>query len=418
MDWSSAGLSANGRVWLLPIRALFVPWVLRGLTCCNCSAVDDVACAALRSGGMFFEAMASTMTRRSLIVACILCALVSAHGHAAGSNSIRIGGWSGGPSTKGQSKQFEACVARVANPQGIIMSYSVDAQYRWRLTFSDPAWSFTDGYSLSLVLRLGDRNYLRGRAVVTGTQTLEIRTDDELSLFSGLWTANRLQVTAGGLKFEFELISSNEVLSALLQCAMRSARGPRLKNTAPVLVSMGPSIRDEARSFANELLAHARINDAQMLPPQQAAIAWKSGLITSNLDLIEPSGILGLRDLPFRILERDSRKCREGFFFAWALEDRDQSQIARAVTVCPGADGTNFAYHIAAPRSAAGYYLLNSTMLGSGFGGALQQQLEDMDARLRAVVIRAARRNEPAEPEKKPQQEPEERPVIPLLGRD
>ncbi|HKS64856.1 MAG TPA: hypothetical protein VJT13_24365 [Xanthobacteraceae bacterium] len=351
-------------------------------------------------------------------MACILCALVSGHGHAAGSNAIRIGGWSGGPSTKGQSKQFEACVARVANPQGIIMSYSVDSQYRWRLTFSDPTWSFTEGYSLSLVLRLGDRNYLRGRAVVSGPQTLEIRTDDDLSLFSGLWTANRLQVTAGGLKFEFELISSNEVLSALLQCAMRSARGPRLKNAPPILVSMGPSIPEEARSFANEVLAYARIKDAQMLPPQQGAIAWKAGLITTSLDLIEPSGISGLRDLPFRILERDSRKCREGFFFAWALQDIDRLQIARAVTVCPGADATNFAYHIAAPRSAGGYYVLSSTMLGGGFGGVVQQQLQDMDTRLRAVVSRAASRNATEQPEKQPQQEPDEPPGMPLLGRD
>ena len=346
---------------------------------------------------------ASRMIRRSLIVACILSALISAHGSAAGSNSIRIGGWSGGPSTQGPSKRFEACSARAANPQGIVISYSVDSQYRWRLTFSDPAWSFTDGYSLNLILRLGDRNYLRGRAVVTGTQTLEIRTDDDLALFSGLWASNRLQVTAGGLKFEFELISSNEVLAALMQCALRQSSSPGRKNAIPLSIRTDSDTRAETRSIASEILAYSRIGDVQMSAGSptpsagQGVTSWRSGLISSTLDVLEPKGIARLTDVPFRLLDQESRKCRNGFFFTWGSGGVDRLEIVRMFTACPAPEVTTFAYHFALSRSKGGYYLLSSTISGGGFGGVVQQLLEEMDLKLRGSFTLALKKFEQAQ---------------------
>src|SRR5206468_2198012 len=104
---------------------------------------------------------------------------------------------------------------------GITISYAVDRDYGWHLSFSNPTWSFIEGYSWNSSLKLGDGSVLRSRAVVVGSNNLEIKTEDSLSLFAALWTATQLQVTAGGLTFSFELISSSEVLSALAQCVLR-----------------------------------------------------------------------------------------------------------------------------------------------------------------------------------------------------
>jgi len=352
-----------------------------------------------------------SMTRRAAILACVLYHMALGHSHAEGSNSIRIGNWSGGPSIQAQSRQFEGCAARSENSQGIAMSYAIDPQYRWRLVVSNPAWSFTPGYSLALVLRLDDRNYLRGRAIVSGTQTLEIRTDDELSLFSGLWSANRLQVTAGGTKFEFELFDSNEVLSALLQCVVRQSGWSARKNAPPMPIRLDSETRAETRAIANEILAYSRIGQVQMSTAsavsssQHGATSWKSGLINSALDVLEPKGIARLADVPLRLLDQEIRKCRNRFYFAWRLEQVDRLEIARVFTVCPAPELTTFAYYLAVSRSKGGYYLLSSTTSGGGFGGVVQQQLEEMDAKLRRSFNMAVNTFEQAQPKNRPESE-------------
>src|SRR5207253_3444222 len=127
-----------------------------------------------------------------------------------------------------------------------------DRDHRWHLGFSNPTWNFIEGYSWNSSLKLGDGSVLRSRAVVVGSSNLESRTDDDLSLFAALWTASQLQVTAGGLTFEFELISSNEVLSALAQCVLRQsgvATGvPPRQNAARLAPRIDPAARDEAKA--------------------------------------------------------------------------------------------------------------------------------------------------------------------------
>jgi len=327
---------------------------------------------------------------------CALSVMDPTVTNSAPSQSIRVGAWSGGPSFNAQSKQFENCVARISNPQGISIIYTVDRQYRWRLSFSNPTWSFLDGYSLSLLLTFDQRTLVRHRAVVLGGQTLDIQSHDDLSLFVDLWSANRLKVTAGALNFDFELISSNEVLAALMQCAMRHANPARVKSATPVSFRIDSATRDEVRALANELLISSRVRDAQFLAgsgnSQDPAVAWKSGLITSTLDVIDPKEVSSFQQMPLRILDREGRTCRSGLFFAWELQDVDQTEMLRTFTACPSPEGAIVAYYAVVPRGKGGYYLLTSTASGSGFGGVVQQQLGAMDSRLRTGLIFAANR--------------------------
>ena len=95
-----------------------------------------------------------------------------------------------------------------------------------------------------------------------------------------------------------------------------------------------------------------------------------------------------------RRVEVDARKCRSGFFFVWALQEIDQSKIARAFTSCQTTEATSFVYYVAAPRPKGGFYLLTSRTSGSGFGGVVQQQLEEMDAKVRAAIMIAVNKAE------------------------
>jgi hypothetical protein len=338
------------------------------------------------------------VSSRLLLVACFSVLWIDAAG-AESSATFRVGSWAGGPAFAGTPRHFEHCSGSANNAQGIAISYSVDRQYRWRLAFSNPTWSFSEGYSMSVLLRLDERGLIRGRATVTPDRMLEIHTEDDLALFAALWSANRLQITMGALRSEFELISSNEVLSALLQCAIRQLKPSRQKSVPSILFNIDPTTREEVQALTNEVLALSGLGDAQKLAySQQAAVSWKSGLVTSSLNVVDTKGIPRLADLPLYVLERDLRSCRGAGFFAWAIEQADQLEIARIFTVCGGEDATTFAYDAATPRAKGGYYLLRSVTVGSGFAGVLPQQLEAMDARLRAGLILSIRKLERQEP--------------------
>lgn len=301
---------------------------------------------------------------------------------------IRVGGWAGGP-VHDAKKQFAYCSASATNGQGIVISYSVDAQYRWRLSFSNPTWSFSPGYSLNLLLRFSEKSgSVRARAIVNTSQMLEVHSDDDLALFAALWDANKLQVTAGGLKFEFELIGSNEILSALLRCALRQSSPPRRPNQETGLpMRVDAAISQEARELLTEILAFARLREARILPTAaNSAVTWKTNLITSSLGVID-GNISRMSDIPVRILDREVRHCRNEAFFAWSVLEVDGADTTRVITICAAQDGTAFTRYTLTPRGKGGIYLMTSTVTGGGFGGVLQAQLDEIDARLRSAFI-------------------------------
>jgi len=335
------------------------------------------------------------MNWHPLVIAGCLASLMVNGATAAATKPFRIANWSGAAYSGDQTRQFERCAASFTNAGGIVISYAVDRDYRWHLSFSNPTWNFIEGYSWNSSLKLGDGSVLRSRAVVVGSSNLEIRTEDGLSLFAALWTASQLQVTAGGLTFEFELISSNEVLSALAQCVLRQTGVAPRQNTARLAGRIDPAARDEAKAFATEILSYARIADVQMLPPSaapaegQAAAAWKTQLVTSTVDVVEAANIGRVDAMPMRIVEGDLRKCRGGFFFTSAMQEIDQLKVARTFTSCQTPESTIFVYYIAIARPKGGFYLLSSRSLGGGFGSVAQQQTELVDAKLRAVLMTA-----------------------------
>ena len=111
---------------------------------------------------------------------------------------------------------------------------------------------------MNMLLQLGDKNFLRARATVNANRILDVQTGDDLALFPALWSANRLQVTAGGLRFEFELAGSKNVFAALVDCIRQRSVRATAKNV-PTFVTVDAAAREEARSLAAEILSFARI---------------------------------------------------------------------------------------------------------------------------------------------------------------
>ena len=342
-----------------------------------------------------------------LLLACCLSYLFVGVAHCAAAGGIRIGAWSGGPIHSGSKKQIEHCTASATNAQEIVISYSVDRQYRWRLALSNPTWSFSPGYAMNMLLQLGDKNFLRARATVNANRILDVQTEDDLALFPALWSASRLQVTAGGLRFEFELAGGSDVFAALVDCIRQRPARATAKNVG-ASVTLDAAAREEVRSLATEILSFARIRDAQILP--QVAGSWRAGLATSTLDVVGVKGAEKMSDFVARLVRDELGKCREGVFLVWALEEVDRAELGRTFVVCPGSEGTTFTYSMAAARPQGGYYVLRSSALGGGFAGVLQQQVEEVDAKLRPAFALAVKKIVQQQPQSPQQPSPQATP--------
>ena len=323
-------------------------------------------------------------------------------------NPIRIANWSGGSYSKENSKQFDHCGASATNAGGIAISYSVNREYRWRLTFSNPAWNFTSGLSLNLVLAMGERDHMRGRAVAVEKQALEVVVEDNISLFARLAMGGQMKVTAGGLAFEFQLADSDEVLTALAQCVMRStgiaqntkSKRPGAQRAAQPAPVADAAADDEAKALAADLVGYAGITGARMSSPGEGsaelrvAVVWKAGLVTGTVSVLGPGDAAKVEEMPDKLIDGEARKCPGGLFFVSELDAIDQSPVARVFTSCKAPEAITSIYYLAVPRPNGGVFLLSTMTRGSGFAGAVQRQAELVDAKVRAIITTSLRRLE------------------------
>lgn len=314
--------------------------------------------------------------------------LLASTANAATVNTFRVANWTGGAYVNDRTKQFEYCSASFSSPAGVDVAYLVDRQLRWRLTFSNASWRFLEGYAVNTFLRLDERYLVQARSVVgADASVLDVQTEDPVSFFAALWSANRLQVVAGGLRFEIDLVSSTEVLSALALCVVRQTGIARRPNTG-LGVRVNQISRDEANAVAKNIQSFSRLAGFELLQSSaQGGVAWKAGPVTGAIEITDPKGVRDLSGVPIRIIETENRNCREGFFFVWAVREVDSSPIARAFTGCPSPEGTTFTYYSAVARQAGGFYILSSKTSGGGFGGVVQGQLREVATKLENAFI-------------------------------
>jgi hypothetical protein len=348
---------------------------------------------------------------RAVVGAVWAAAAIVADASAASvTNPIRIGSWSGGAYSKEQSRLFDHCRASASNAAGTTVRYAVN-RARWSLMFSNPGWNFVSGHSLPLLLKLGDRDTIRGQAFATERQLLEVVVEDNMALFARLRSAAQMKVTAGGLAFDFELVDGDEVLSALSLCLMHStgmagfsesSKGRRTSEKPTPLRPDGAAT-DEAKTLAAEILGFARWPNARLVSTSDAAMeprpqaGFKAGLVSGMLAVLVDEG--RIEDLSDRLIGNEARRCqRGGLFFVAGSEAIDGVSVGRLFASCKTSEAISSSYHLLIPRPQGGAYLITSTAYGGGFAGTLQKQTEEVDARVRAVITSALKRLGEASP--------------------
>ncbi len=341
-----------------------------------------------------------------LVMACVASfggVLASSAVAAPAAQSIKVANWSGGAVLKGQ--QADGCAATAANAKGMAITYAMNRQLRWYLSISNPDWSLTNGFSLSINLDLDGRRF-RGRATVIRNSGLQIEVDDRIGLFATLRISGQLRATAGGLSIEFDLTNSSEALSAVAQCALKQTMGvatsagrnagtkgkavlpepPRDATTHKEIVDFATAIR----SFAG-MGSFRLVQASDSMPGSLATVGWTAEAAAGAVTLLPAREAPKSSDAARRAIQYEQRRCRGEYFFAEDAAVQDRTEIARVYVACKMPESTAIAYYTAVPRPKGGAYVVTSTS-GKGFVMVLQKQPAAADARLRVAILEALKR--------------------------
>jgi hypothetical protein len=327
--------------------------------------------------------------------------LAAGPSNAAMTSPFRVGAWSGGAYLHDQTKAFQHCAATGPEQKGTSISYSVNPQFQWGVTISNPSWNFVKGASLNLVLRIAPGNDALGTtALVRDRSTLELQIKDAIAVFSKLRSARELRVVIGGHTIELPLEGSDEALTALTQCVMHALKFRQNAKTKNSILdshnTADAGVQDEAKALRSNINAYAASRNAQLLATPEGFgdlpvdVAWKVGIVTAGITVRGTQA--SIEDIRDAIIERSVRSCRGGFFLAPLSGTIDQSDIVRIFTTCQMPEATATLYNLLIERPKGGFYILSLRSLGGNFGGVMQKAVDEYEDRIRAVIMVAIRK--------------------------
>lgn len=312
-------------------------------------------------------------------------------------NSLNVPNWSGGAYSNERTKAFERCAATKGGGEGTVISYSVDQEYRWSVSLSNPAWNFVKGATQVVNLKIGDANVTSATAIAVDKTVLELQSLDSIAFFAQFRVARQLHIGIGGLLLEFSLDGGEEVLSALTQCVLRATNFSKIeKSRSAILDSHDASDvakQKEALAIVSDIISYLHMPDSRILPTAEefsnltADATWKIGLVTGHLIVFDmPIPIASVSEA---IVARSSSVCRHGFFFISQPDKIDKLGIERAFTSCQTTETTISSHFLVIPRSKSGYYIVAVVSTGSSFLPIAHRAAADYEARLRSIIMTA-----------------------------
>jgi hypothetical protein len=337
------------------------------------------------------------MWRGVFVIGCLALSLsVAQAAHLR--SKFKVGSWSGGAYFDDQKKTLDRCTATRPSLEGGDISYSVDREFQWSVTLSNPAWNFIKGARQSVILTVGQPPAsMNAHAIAIDRAILKLQVADPMALFAKLRIAQKIRIIIGGLVLDLPLEGGEEVLSALTQCALRATHSYQsVKPSLSVFDSrQAPSkaTRAEAAALVSNIIAYAHVENSQALPTMMdlsglpVDAGWKVGLVTAGVTILESP--LPQERIVEDLIARSRRACRGGFFFVTLSDKVNDSPAGRVYDSCQTSETTNSSYHLVITRPKTGAYVLSLLSTGSSFFGAAHRLADQYEARLRSVVMLA-----------------------------
>ncbi len=318
----------------------------------------------------------------------------------AADGTFRIFDWVGHAYWNKQERLLDRCSAQTTNADKITITYSLDRDYVWALELSSPSWRFNKGASFEITFGADHGQFLRLRAIAGEPQTVRVQIPDSLSFFEALRKIFRIQLIAGGMRSQFNLMYDNQILTALTQCVVRygtsgkdrAAIASWLKTYAKAgNAGHDPAIHKEAEALAAGIMSAAEMpNDDKLARGDTAGLTGdafrKLDKIIFSLTIVPRDQAPEMKDLPRLIVGADAQRCRGDFFSAALPDTIEKLRVARAFTNCLMQDTVKSAYYLAVPRKLGGIYLVAIIASDVGIVSSGKLTARDAERRIRGSI--------------------------------
>ena len=242
-----------------------------------------------------------------------------------------------------------------------------------------------------------DKIAVPATAIAIENSVLELQANDPILLFAKLRIAQRMRLILGGLGLDFSLFGSDQVLSALTECLLRSTNSYRkMKSNNALFDDRDPSAalaaRKEATALVSRIIEYARVRDSKVLPSDEgftlpADAAWQAGLVTAAVTIAEAP--LPREQVAEAVVSNVLQACRGGFFFVSLPDTINNSPAMRVFTSCQTAETTTSGHYLILRRPKAGHYIVAVIGAGSSFFGIAHRSADEYETRLRTVIALA-----------------------------
>lgn len=179
----------------------------------------------------------------------------------------QVGAWDIVAATDDATGRFSQCITFVPYKNGINMLVSIDAGFKWRMSFQNPGWRLQQGSTYPINYWIDKSPTLPANALVLGPDMVVVELYDSAALFDAFKHGRTLTLQAAGQQFDFDLTDSSRALQATLECTARYANGsvgvPNDANPFTNAPAQSPAndsaFRIEAATYTANLLAAAGI---------------------------------------------------------------------------------------------------------------------------------------------------------------
>lgn len=315
-------------------------------------------------------------------VAAVLCASLSLLGAKPSAAAVwqgdqfKTGNWSGGAYDGGDARQFSHCAISASYRNGILLLFSLDKSWHWRMAFQNNAWNLQVGQRYDLAYSIDGRPARKAVASALQRDMAVVELPDDYDLFVQFRRGYMLRVEAEGLTFKFALDGTSAAFQQLASCVSRNTR--QAFGAAPAPTRQGSArssssqVTAEQRLEATKVIANilaqgqmsefhiltaSELNDAR-IPDEvrNADVSWIGPGVIGVLNVI-PRGVMSDLDaIASAMIGSDAKACK-GAFASGSVPDGNAGAIRRVYVACRRNEGEEFyIYYTIVARTDGSFY--------------------------------------------------------------
>jgi hypothetical protein len=304
---------------------------------------------------------------------------------------------------------FSHCGMYIPYNSGIVMHYTIFANYNWRIGWSHASWNLNNGQSVPITVVVDGGAPYNLTAVAIAKTFAVADLPPTAGIFDLMRKGYQMMVYAQNNKYGFNLNGTYAALTELISCVGRFVQPPG--PPAPIVgsaasppqpspsttASLTTEQRLEATTLVANLLSQGDLTGYRILSAKEVQelkipelanwhVAWRAEDVFGVMKIIPASTAQSASTISTALISDDSRGCGAGKFASGTNPDDKSPGTVRSFTACKTDKLSYEIHYIIVPRDDGGFYLFG-TFGRSPSGNQATNNVDHVDGLLRAAVF-------------------------------